>query len=133
MRRVSSADLVRNFSEHSDAALAEPIVITRNGRDRLVIMDVERYREMIAVVLGAAPEPEQRADLSQMMRALVSAGPLGQLSAGCEHHATKTSGAPPPTRRQAEPALRAVAVRLGPSFGDHPSGHTRRGHSSRPR
>ena len=33
MRRVYSAELVRSFSVHTDAALAEPIVITRNGRD----------------------------------------------------------------------------------------------------
>jgi PHD/YefM family antitoxin component YafN of YafNO toxin-antitoxin module len=73
MRRVSSAYLVRNFSENSDAALAEPIVITRNGRDRLVILDVERYREMAAAMLRAAPEPEHGAELSQKLRGLVSA------------------------------------------------------------
>ena len=66
MRRVSSADLVRNFSEHSDSVLTEPIVITRNGRDRLVIMDVERYREIAAAVMRAAPEPEQSADLNAL-------------------------------------------------------------------
>ena len=73
MRRVSSAYLVRNFSENSDAALAEPIVITRNGRDRLVILDVERYREMAAAMLRAAPEPEHGAELIQELRGLVSA------------------------------------------------------------
>ena len=45
MRRISSADLVRNFSVHSDAALSEPLVITRNGRDRLVLMSTEHYHE----------------------------------------------------------------------------------------
>jgi len=73
MRRVSSAYLVRNFSEYSDAALAERIVITRNGRDRLVILDVEHYREMAAAMLRAAPEPEDGAELSQELRGLVSA------------------------------------------------------------
>jgi PHD/YefM family antitoxin component YafN of YafNO toxin-antitoxin module len=48
MRRISSADLVRNFSVHSDAALSEPVVITRNGRDRLVLMNTERYHELLA-------------------------------------------------------------------------------------
>jgi PHD/YefM family antitoxin component YafN of YafNO toxin-antitoxin module len=48
MRRISSADLVRNFSVHSDAALSEPLVITRNGRDRLVLMNTEHYHELLA-------------------------------------------------------------------------------------
>jgi PHD/YefM family antitoxin component YafN of YafNO toxin-antitoxin module len=48
MRRISSADLVRNFSVHSDAALSEPLVITRNGRDRLMLMNTERYHELLA-------------------------------------------------------------------------------------
>jgi|SRR5215213_8553057 len=46
MRRISSADLVRNFSVHSDAALSEPLVITRNGRERLVLMNTEHYHEV---------------------------------------------------------------------------------------
>jgi PHD/YefM family antitoxin component YafN of YafNO toxin-antitoxin module len=51
MRRVSSAELVRNFSVHTDAALAEPVVITRNGRDRLVLLNVELYRDILALAL----------------------------------------------------------------------------------
>src|SRR5215204_3580890 len=51
MQRVSSAELVRSFSVHTDAALAEPIVITRNGRDRLVILNVDLYRDILALAL----------------------------------------------------------------------------------
>jgi hypothetical protein len=48
MRSISSADLVRSFSVHSDAALSEPIVITRNGRARLVMMSIVLFRELLA-------------------------------------------------------------------------------------
>ncbi len=51
MRRVSSAELVRSFSVHTDAALTEPVVITRNGRDRLVILNVDFYSEILALAL----------------------------------------------------------------------------------
>jgi PHD/YefM family antitoxin component YafN of YafNO toxin-antitoxin module len=43
-KRVSTVELLRNnFGAYSDAALAEPIVVTKNGRDRLIMMSVERY------------------------------------------------------------------------------------------
>ena len=48
MRRISSAELVRHFSVHSDVALHEPVVITRNGRDRLVLLSVAQLRELLA-------------------------------------------------------------------------------------
>jgi hypothetical protein len=54
MRRVSSADLIRNFSVHSDEALTQSLLITRNGRDRLVMLGIERYREILAAAAGAA-------------------------------------------------------------------------------
>ena len=55
MRRVTSADLIRNFSVHSDEALSQPLLVTRNGRDRLVMLGVERYREILALAAGAGP------------------------------------------------------------------------------
>ncbi|HEX8164233.1 MAG TPA: hypothetical protein VF601_00410 [Beijerinckiaceae bacterium] len=53
MRRVTSADLIRNFSVHSDEALNQPLLITRNGRDRLVMLGIERYREILVAAAGA--------------------------------------------------------------------------------
>ncbi len=41
--KVSTAELVRNFGSLADKALAEPVTITKNGRDRLVLMSVEEY------------------------------------------------------------------------------------------
>ena len=31
MKRISSAEFVRSFSHHSDAALTDPVVITHHG------------------------------------------------------------------------------------------------------
>ncbi len=45
-RRVTSAEIVRNFGELSDEALKEPITITKNGRDRLVLLAAEEYARL---------------------------------------------------------------------------------------
>jgi prevent-host-death family protein len=41
--RIASGDLIRQFGKYSDAALHEPIIITRKGRDRLVLLSVDEY------------------------------------------------------------------------------------------
>jgi hypothetical protein len=41
MKRLTASELVRNFGEYSDSALTEPAIITRNGRDRLVLLNIE--------------------------------------------------------------------------------------------
>lgn len=41
--RITSGDFQRRFGSLSDKALTEPITITRNGRDRLVLLSVEEY------------------------------------------------------------------------------------------
>ncbi len=43
MKRVSTVELIRNFGTHSDAALSTPIIVTKNGRDRLVLLSIEQY------------------------------------------------------------------------------------------
>lgn len=44
--RVSSANFIKNFGTLTDKALAEPVTITRNGRDRLVVLSVEEYERL---------------------------------------------------------------------------------------
>ena len=44
--RISSADLQKQFGTVADKALREPVTITRNGRDRLVLMSVEEYERL---------------------------------------------------------------------------------------
>lgn len=43
MKRVTASDLIRNFGEFSDVALNEPVIVTRNGRERLVLLNVDEY------------------------------------------------------------------------------------------
>jgi hypothetical protein len=45
MVRVSSGELQRNGSIQ-DLALVQPVTITNNGRDRLVLLSAEEYRRL---------------------------------------------------------------------------------------
>lgn len=44
--RISSSELQKNFGSLADKALTEPVTITRNGRDRLVLLSVEEYERL---------------------------------------------------------------------------------------
>lgn len=46
MLTVSSAEFQRNFGRYQDAALTEPVAVTRNGRERLVVLSAEEYRRL---------------------------------------------------------------------------------------
>ena len=45
--RISAAEYVRQFGRRCDEALAQPVIITRNGRDRLIVMSLAMYRKLI--------------------------------------------------------------------------------------
>jgi prevent-host-death family protein len=40
---VSAAEMSKNFGAYQDAAVREPVVITKNGRPRTVLMAYEDY------------------------------------------------------------------------------------------
>jgi hypothetical protein len=44
--RVSSAEFLKSYGTLTDKALTEPVTITRNGRDRLVLLSVEEYARL---------------------------------------------------------------------------------------
>lgn len=44
--RVSSGEFLKRYGTLSDRALSEPVTITRNGRDRLVLLSVEEFERM---------------------------------------------------------------------------------------
>ncbi|HVX09912.1 MAG TPA: type II toxin-antitoxin system Phd/YefM family antitoxin [Pirellulales bacterium] len=46
MIKVTSGELQRKIGHFQDMALVEPVTITNNGRDRLVMMSVEEYRRL---------------------------------------------------------------------------------------
>jgi prevent-host-death family protein len=47
MLTVSSAEFQRHFGTYQDKALAEPVAITRNGRERLIVMAADEYRRLM--------------------------------------------------------------------------------------
>ena len=46
MVRVSSGELQRKIGHIQDLALVQPVTITTNGRDRLVMLSAEEYRRL---------------------------------------------------------------------------------------
>jgi prevent-host-death family protein len=46
MTKISSAEFQRNLGLYQDKALSEPVTITKNGRERLVLMSSEEYQRL---------------------------------------------------------------------------------------
>lgn len=46
MRTITSAEFQRNFGRYQDAALVEPVAITRNGRERIVVLSADEYHRL---------------------------------------------------------------------------------------
>ena len=43
MHRVSSTEFQRKVGLYQDMALSEPLTVTRNGRDKIVVLSAEEY------------------------------------------------------------------------------------------
>ena len=43
MRRVSSTEFQKKVGLYQDLALREPLTVTRNGRDKIVVLSAEEY------------------------------------------------------------------------------------------
>jgi prevent-host-death family protein len=46
MVKVSSAEFQKNIGRYQDIALREPVLVTRNGRDRTVLLSIEEYQRL---------------------------------------------------------------------------------------
>jgi prevent-host-death family protein len=46
MIKVSAVQLKRNIGRYQDMALVQPVTVTRNGRERMVLISVEEYRRL---------------------------------------------------------------------------------------
>jgi len=86
---VTAAQVSKNFGAYQDAAVREPVVITKNGRPRTVLMAYEDYLR-----LSKRDRRVQRtADLSEAEIAAVEAAEitpdpaLSGMSSGTEHAA----------------------------------------------
>jgi prevent-host-death family protein len=59
---ASAGELVRAFSHYSDVALSRPVVVTRNGRPRNVLISIEEYerlKQRDQLAFRAADTPER--------------------------------------------------------------------------
>jgi len=69
---ASAGELVREFSHYSDVALAKPVVVTKNGRPRNVLISVEEYerlKQRDQQAFRAADTPERfLADIEKLAR-----------------------------------------------------------------
>lgn len=59
--KASAGDVVRQFSHYSDVALKRPVIVTKNGRPRNVLISVEEYdrlknRDQQAFLAADTPE-----------------------------------------------------------------------------
>ncbi len=43
---TTAGDLVRQFAHYSDVALGQPVVVTKNGRPRNVLISVDEYERL---------------------------------------------------------------------------------------
>jgi prevent-host-death family protein len=46
MIRVSATEFGKEVGRYQDVALSQPVIVTRNGRDRTVTISVEEYRRL---------------------------------------------------------------------------------------
>lgn len=46
MVRVSSTEFQKNAGHYSDVALTQPVTVTRNGRDRTVVISADEYHRL---------------------------------------------------------------------------------------
>jgi prevent-host-death family protein len=46
MITISSVEFQRHFGVYQDKALTEPVAITRNGRERVVMLSADEYRRL---------------------------------------------------------------------------------------
>ena len=61
MIRVSSTEFGKEVGRYQDAALRQPVIVTRNGRDRTVMISAEEYlrlkrRDRQVFAAGDVPE-----------------------------------------------------------------------------
>jgi len=43
---TTAGELVRQFSHYSDVALQEPVIVTKNGRPRNVLLSIKEYERL---------------------------------------------------------------------------------------
>jgi prevent-host-death family protein len=79
--KVSAAEFQNNFGRYADAAREAPVIVTRYGRDELVVLSAAEYKRLRAsyrrVVILDEATPDEAAQLFQAL-ALAPATPAAQ-------------------------------------------------------
>lgn len=68
---VSAAEFHRNIGKYQDIALTKPVAITKNGRERTVLLSAEEYsrlKQRDRRVLGTVELSEQQLDAVRAAR-----------------------------------------------------------------
>lgn len=69
--KISAADFQNNFGRYADAARLEPVVVTRYGRDELVVLSAAEYERMRAsyrrVINLETTTPEEAEELIEAL------------------------------------------------------------------
>lgn len=72
--RVTTAEFIKQYGALADRAIAEPVTITKNGRDRLVLLSAEEYARLLHRARRAVrPEELSERDLALIGQAEVPA------------------------------------------------------------
>jgi PHD/YefM family antitoxin component YafN of YafNO toxin-antitoxin module len=75
MIRVSSADFLKRYGTLCDKALTEPLAITRNGRDRLVLVSTDMFEDLRRAAIRSRPtEALDAGEIAAIAKARVPAG-----------------------------------------------------------
>lgn len=51
-KRITSVELHARLGATIDSAVIEPVIVTKHGRDHLVMLSAERYAELVASAEG---------------------------------------------------------------------------------
>lgn len=73
--KVSTTDFIENYTKLADRALSEPVTITMDGRDRLVVISADEYvrlKRRDRLVVG--PEDFTAEELAEIAAAEVPPG-----------------------------------------------------------
>ena len=70
MLTVSATEFQKNFAKYQDAALVQPVSVTQNGRERIVVLSAETFRQMQRHTRDVLPiEALSDADIEAITRA----------------------------------------------------------------
>jgi prevent-host-death family protein len=72
---IPASELQKNFGLYQDKALTEPIFVTRNGREKTVLLSVMEYHRLKQLEAVLAPHQKQTHDKLDLLQT-ITATPL---------------------------------------------------------